>query len=111
MFVKGVGILLVVVKKGMLKSSIGAVNQNKKQEEEVGLPPSSDTKCGNTNNNVPLSSLMVNNNKGSPTYLMVNDNKVSPTYNHYVVYALPTCYNVMPHRPVFVGEWELKYSL
>jgi hypothetical protein len=45
-FFKGVGILLVVVKKGMLKSSIGAVNHNKKQEEEeeVGLPPSSDTK-------------------------------------------------------------------
>ena len=111
-FVKGVGILLVVVKKGMLKSSIGAVNQNKKQEEEeVGLPPSSDIKGGNTNNNPPLSSLMVNDNKGSPTYLMVNDNKVSPTYIDYVVYALPTCDNVMPHRSVFVGEWEQKYSL
>ena len=110
-FVKGVGILLVVVKKDMLKSSIGAVNQNKKQEEEeVGLPPSSDIKGGNTNNNPPLSSLMVNDNKGSPTYLMVNDNKVSPTYNDYVVYALPTCYKVMPPRPVFVGEWEHKYS-
>jgi hypothetical protein len=110
-FVKGVGILLVVVKKGMLKSSIGAVNQNKKQEEEeVGLPPSSDIKGGNTNNNPPLSSLMVNDNKGSPTYLMVNDNKVSPTYNDYVVYALPTCYKVMPPRPLFVGEWEHTYS-
>jgi hypothetical protein len=32
-FVKGVDIFMVVVKKGMLKSSIGAVNQNKKQEE------------------------------------------------------------------------------
>ena len=96
-FVKVVGILRVVVKKGMLKSSIGAVNHNKKQEEEegVGLPPSSDTKGGNTNNNPPLSSLMVNDNKGSPTYLMVNDNKVSPTYNEYVVYALPTCDKVM----------------
>jgi hypothetical protein len=111
-FFKGVGILLVVVKKGMLKSSIGAVNHNKKQEEEeeVGLPPSSDTKGGNTNNNPPLSSLMVNDNKGSPTYLMVNDNKVSPTYNDYVVYVLPTCYKVIPPRPVFVGEWEHKYS-
>ena len=83
-FVKGVGILLVVVKKGMLKSSIGAVNHNKKQEEEeVGLPPSSDRKGGNTNNYPPLSSLMV------------NDNNVSPTYNDYVVYALPTCDKVM----------------
>jgi hypothetical protein len=65
---------------------------------------------GNTNNNPPLFSLMVNGNKGSPTYIMVNDNKVSPTYNDYVVYALPTLYKVMPHRSVFVGEWEHKYS-
>ena len=64
--------------------------------------PSSDIK-GNANN-ASLSSLMVNNNKVSSTYLMVNDNKVSPTYNDYVVYALPTVYKVMPHRPVFVGE-------
>jgi hypothetical protein len=72
------------VKKGMLKSSIGAVNHNKKQEEEeVGLPPSSDRKGGNTNNYPSLSSLMV------------NDNNVSPTYNDYVVYALPTCDKVM----------------
>jgi hypothetical protein len=48
-FVKGVSISLVVVKKGMLKSIIGAVNHNEKQEEEeVGLPPSSDRKGGNT---------------------------------------------------------------
>ena len=96
MFVKGVSISLVVVKKGMLKSIIGAVNHNEKQEEEeVGLPPSSDRKGGNTNNNPPLFSLMVNGNKGSPTYIMVNDNKVSSTYNDYVVYALPTCDKVM----------------
>ena len=103
-------ILLVVVKKGMLKNSIGAANQNKKQVftdgDEVGLPPSSDIK--GTANNAPLSSMMANNNKLSPTYLMVNDNKVSPTYNDYMVYALPTCDKVMPHRPVFVGEWEQK---
>jgi hypothetical protein len=62
--VKGVDIFMVVVKKGMLKSSIGAVNQNKKQEEEeVGLSPSSDTKGGNTNNNPPVSSLMMNDNE------------------------------------------------
>ena len=60
------------------------------------LPPSSDKKVNA--NNAPFSSLMV------------NDNTVSPTYNDYVVYALPTCYKVMPHRPVFVGEWEHKYS-
>ena len=73
------------------------------------LPLSSDTKVNA--NNAPLSSLMVNDNKVSPTYIMVNDNKVSPTYNDYVIYALPTCYRVMPHRPIFVGEWEHKYSL
>ena len=82
------------------KSSIATVNQNKKQvyteQEEVRLPPSSDTKVNA--NNAPLSSLMM------------NDNKVSPTYNDYVVYALPTFYRVVPHRPVFVGEWEHKYS-
>ena len=82
------------------KSSIATVNQNKKQvyteQEEVRLPPSSDTKVNA--NNAPLSSLMV------------NDNKVSPTYNDYVVYALPTCYKIMPHRPIFVGEWEHNYS-
>jgi len=106
-------IFLVFVKKGMTKSSIGAANQNKKQVftagEEVGSSPSSNIK-GNANN-ASLSSLMLNNNKVSPTYIMVNDNKVSPTYNDFVVYALPTVYKVMPHRPVFVGEWEQKYSL
>jgi hypothetical protein len=60
------------------KSSIATVNQNKKQvyteQEEVRLPPSSDTKVNS--NNAPLSSLMV------------NDNKVSPTYNDYVVIYL-----------------------
>lgn len=102
------------MKKGMIKSSIVAANQNKKpvfteEEEEVGLPPSSDIK-GNAIN-APLSSLMLSNNKVSPTYLMMNDNKVSPPYNDYVVYALPTCDKVMPPKPVFVGEWEQKYSL
>jgi hypothetical protein len=76
------------------------LNQNKKQvyteQEEVRLPPSSDTKVNA--NNAPFSSLMM------------NDNKVSQTYSDYVVYALHTCYKVMPHRPVFVGEWEHKYS-
>ena len=65
----------------MSKSSIATVNQNKKQvyteEEEVGLNPSSDT--------------MVNANNAPLSTLMVNHNKVSPTYNDYVVYALPTC--------------------
>jgi len=88
-------------KKGMSTSSIATVNQNKKQvyteEEEVRLPPSNDIE-GNVNN-APLSGRMV------------NDNKVSPTYNDYMVYALPTLYKVMPHRPVFVGEWEHNYSI
>ena len=96
--VVGVVIFVFLVKKGIIKSSIGAANQNIKQEEEVGLSPSSDIR-GNANNNASLSSLRVNNNK------------VSPTYNDYVIYALPTCDKVMPHRPVFVGEWEQKYSL
>jgi hypothetical protein len=115
--VGGVGVVViigVVVKKGRSeKRSIGAGNQNKKQavieEEEVGLPPSSDIQ-GNANN-ASSSSLMVKNNTVSPKYVEVNDNKVSPTYNDYVVYALPPVYKVMPHRPVFVGEWEHKYSL
>jgi len=85
----------------MFKNSIATVNQNKKQvyteEEGVGLPPSSDTELNA--NNAPLCSLMMNHNK------------VFPTYNDYVVYAFPTCDKVMPHRPVFVGEWEQKYSL
>ena len=102
-----------VFKKDMSKSPITTVDQNKKQvyteEEEVRLSPSSD--IGGNANNAPSSSRMVNNNKVSPTYQMMNDNKVSPTYNDYMVYALPPVYKVMPHRPVFVGEWEHKYSL
>jgi hypothetical protein len=111
--------------KGMSKSPITTVNQNENkvhtEKEEVRLSPSSD--IGGNANNAPSSSRMVNNNKVSPayqmmsdnkispTYQMMNDNKVSPTYNDYVVYALPPVYKVMPHRPVFVGEWEHKYSL
>ena len=97
----GFSLLYLFLKKGMFKNSIATVNQNKKQvyteEEGVGLPPSSDTELNA--NNAPLCSLMMNHNK------------VFPTYNDYVVYALPTCDKVMPHRPVFVGEWEQKYSL
>ena len=112
-------------KKGMSKGSIATVDENKKQvyteEKEVRLSSSSD--IGGNANNAPSSSRMVNNNKVSPayqmmsdnkifpTYQMMNDNKVSPTYNDYVVYALPRVYKVMPHRPVFVGEWEHKYFL
>jgi hypothetical protein len=96
----------------MSKGSIATVDENKKQvyteEEEVRLPPFCDIE-GNANN-APLSGLMVNDNNVSPTHSMVKDNKVSPTYNDYVVYALPTLYKVMPHRPIFVGEWEHKYS-
>ena len=58
----GGGICRVVVKKGRSKSSIGPANQNTKQvfteDEEVGLPPSSDIK-GNANN-APLSTLVNN---------------------------------------------------
>jgi hypothetical protein len=96
----------------MSKGSIATVDENKKtsttEEEEVRFPPPCDVE-GNANN-APLSGRMVNDNNVSPTHSMVKDNKVSPTYNDYVVYALPTLYKVMPHRPAFVGEWERKYS-
>ena len=106
--VGGVVIIGVVVKKGRSKTgSIGAGNQNKKQvsTEEEDIQGSA--------NNAPSSSLMVQvkNNTVSRTHTEVDDNKMSSPYNDYVVYALPTCYRVMPHRPVFVGEWEHKYSL
>ena len=104
------GVLVVVV-------VVGVVIVRKKAPEggvvkgEVRLSPSSDKQ--DNANNAPPSNLMVQvkNNKVSPTHLEMNENKVSPTYNDYVVYALPTCYRVMPHRPVFVGEWEHKYPL
>ena len=103
----GGGGVVIIVKKGRSKTgSTGAGNKNKKEafiEEDIQ---------GNANN-APSSSLMVQvkNNTVSPTHLEVDENKVSPTYNDYVVYALPTCNRVMPHRPVFVGEWEHKYPL
>jgi hypothetical protein len=64
-------------KKGTIKSKNQLYTE---EEEEMGYSDIQDSA-----NNVPLTSLKVNNNKVSPTYLMVNDNKVSPTYIDYVV--------------------------